>query len=114
MQQTGFLNREELHTADIGAVEKNPEGANIGFFKIGRWVWAHNPERYAKEKYRDCLASIKEGKPFKNTNLPPGHVYKAWSLDSEKKRMAAGVRSSLKSNGYWGIETGPFEKSSFI
>ena len=103
LQQTGFLNREELHTADVEAIEKKPEEANIGFFRIGKWVWGHDPEDYAHRNYDACLASLENGEPFANTNVPPGHRYKAWSLDSEKKRMAAGVRSDLKQNGYWGI-----------
>ena len=92
-----------MHTADVDAIEKEPENANIGFFKIGRWVWAHDPEEYAHDNYDACLASLKDGKTFANTNVPPGHVYRPWSLESEKKRMAAGIRSDLKQNGYWGI-----------
>jgi hypothetical protein len=95
LQQTGFLNREELHNADIAAIKENSENANIGFFKIGRWVWNHNPEVYARDNY--------EGKPFKNTNVPPGNVYRPWTLGSEKKRMQAGIKSNLKQNGDWNV-----------
>lgn len=109
LQQTGFLNREELHTADIKELQQDPTHAKIGFFKLGRWIWAHDAEKYARENYAQCLASLKAGKPFENTNLPPGHVYQEWSLQSEKERMAAGIRSNLKQNGYWGVEMAPFE-----
>lgn len=66
-------------------------------------MWGHNPEEYARDNYDGCLASIKDGKAFENTNLPPGHVYKPWTLESEHKRMEAGIRSDLKQNGYWGL-----------
>jgi hypothetical protein len=104
LQQTGFLNREELHTADIAKIEQDPSQAKIGFFKQGRWIWAHDAEKYAFEKYVDCLTNLQEGVPFANTNIPPGHVYQPWSLESEKERMRAGIRSKLKQNGYWGTE----------
>ena len=102
LQQTGVLNREELHTADIAALQKDPNSNEIGFFKSGRWVWAHDPEQYASKNYIACLANVKDGTPFENTNLPPGHVYQEWSLASEKKRMEAGIYSNLKQNGDWG------------
>jgi hypothetical protein len=109
LQQTGFLNREELHTADIAAIEEKPEQASVGFFKHGRWIWDHDAEKYARKNYAACLASLQEGRPFTNTNIPPGHVYQPWSLESEKKRMMAGIRSNLKQNGYWGVEETPAE-----
>ena len=103
LQQTGFLNREELHNADIAAIKEDTANANIGFFKIGRWVWNHNPEAYARDNYEACLAHLVEGKPFRNTNVPPGHVYRPWTLESEKKRMEAGIKSDLKQNGDWSV-----------
>ncbi|KIW21072.1 hypothetical protein PV08_01651 [Exophiala spinifera] len=101
LQQTGFLNREELHNADIAAIKADRRKADIGFFRIGRWVWNHDPEKYARDNYAACLAHLTEGKPFRNTNIPLGHVYQPWSLDSENKRMQAGIKSNLKKNGDW-------------
>ncbi|PVH96301.1 FAD/NAD(P)-binding domain-containing protein, partial [Periconia macrospinosa] len=103
LQQTGFLNREELHSVDLDTIKDAPKNASIGFFKIGRWVWNHNPEFYAMENYESCRTHIFEGKlgNFKNTNIPPGHVYQPWSLESEAKRMQAGISSNLKQNGDW-------------
>ena len=103
LQQTRFLNREGLHEADIAAIEKNPNNKNVGFFKQGQWIWAHDAEAYARENLAGYLASLKAGRSFTNTNLPPGHKYQPWTQESEKTRMAAGIRSKLKENGYWGI-----------
>ena len=103
LQLTGFVNRDELHNADLDSLEEISDTAEVGFFKIGKWVWAHDPEHYATENYEACLAHLKDGKAFGNTNLPPGHVYQPWSLQCENERMAKGVRSGLKNNGYWGM-----------
>lgn len=111
LQQAGFLNREELHSVDIEAFAKNPTDprfANVGFFKLGRWVWDHDPERYATDNYEAVLGSLKKGEPFENTNVPPGHKYEPWTLESEMARMAAGIPSKLKQNGYWGTDPSYF------
>ena len=101
LQRTGFINRDELHNVDIAAVAADKKNAKVGFFTIGAWVWNHNPEAYARDNYAACLAHLKEGAPFSNTNLPPGHVYEPWNLESETKRMKAGIKSNLKQNGDW-------------
>ena len=101
LQRTGFINREELHTVDTSAIASDSKNATPGFFKIGRWVWAHDPGRYARDNYDAYLAHLEKGAPFRNTNLPPGHVYEPWSLESETERMKAGRKSTLKQNGDW-------------
>lgn len=102
LQRCGFLNREELHFADLEKIKQDPN-ASIGFFKSGKWAWGHDPEKYAYDNYAQCLAHLRDGFPFINTNMPPGHVFEDWNLESEAKRMAAGIRSDLKENGYWGL-----------
>lgn len=101
IQQTGFLNREELHNANIEAMKQDEKNRTIGFFRIGRWIWNHDPEAYVRDNYVACLAHLVDGKPFQNTNLPPGHVYRPWTLESEKRREMAGIKSDLKQNGDW-------------
>lgn len=102
LQQAGFINRDELHDANLDDIAEQPE-SDIGFFKIGRWVWDHNPELYAAENYAKCLQHLRDGSEFRSTNIPPGHVYRPWSMESENARRAAGVPPDLKSNGYWGV-----------
>jgi two-component SAPR family response regulator len=55
LQQSGFLNREELHSADLKALQQDSKNAKAGFFKSGRWIWAHDAEKYAEENYMKCL-----------------------------------------------------------
>lgn len=114
LQQTGFLNREELHTADISDLEKKSGTSDIEFFKHGRWQWAHDAEKYARAKFTACLGSLREGGVFENTNLPPGHIYEPWSLRSERERMGKGIHSGLKRNGYWGVEKAHFDGTAFV
>jgi hypothetical protein len=114
LQQAGFLNREELHTTNISTAHHYdptaPQDTALGFFKQGRWIWAHKPEEYAGEKYAECLEFLQQGKgeEFVNTNIPPGHLYHPWSLASENERMRNHEPSELKEKGYWGTETEPF------
>ena len=49
--------------------------------EIGRWIVAHDPESYAAEKYEEALSHLKDGTPFKNTNVPPGMVYQPWTIE---------------------------------
>lgn len=103
LQQSGFANREELHHADLDAISKSESLSDIGFFKQGGWTWKHQPEVYAMQNYHQCLAHLKDGSPFVNSNLPPGHEYRPWTMESENERMAAHEVSDLKKNGYWGV-----------
>lgn len=104
LQQAGFVNREELHANDLSAIAKDGGGKiETGFFKMGAWVWKHDPERYAWEYYSACLSHLREGTPFVNTNLPPGHVFRPWTMKGEMERMRRGQKSGLKGNGYWGF-----------
>ncbi|VUC27376.1 unnamed protein product [Clonostachys rosea] len=96
LQLLGFVNREELHNADVEAIMADKTKAKIGYFTLGSWSWNHDPE--AK-----CLAHLTDGKPFQYTNVPPGHAYQPWTLESENKRLKDGAKSDLKSNGYWGM-----------
>lgn len=100
LQKTGFVNREELHFADLEGGPDHMKEHNAGFFKIGRWVWGHDPEAYAREKYEEV---VKEGEGFENTNVPPGHVFEDWTMAGEMERMREGRKSGLKTNGYWGM-----------
>jgi hypothetical protein len=101
LQQTGVVNREELHNVDAEAIARSDQLPDTGFLRIGQWVWNHDPEAYARGNYGVCLAHIKNNEPFKNTNIPPGHIYRPWTLRSEIQRQKDGIPSNLKRNGDW-------------
>lgn len=59
----------------------------------------HNPERYAYVNYGNALRNIVDGTPFQNTNIPPGYVYKPWTLQDIYNTLAEGKK--LKFDGDW-------------
>ncbi|KAI0455921.1 FAD/NAD(P)-binding domain-containing protein [Xylaria acuta] len=100
IQRFGIVNRHKLHHIDMSLLD---EGGNPfeNAFHLGRWIWQHNPEDYAREQFTAALDHLQTGTPFENTNLPKGHVYEDWDVESELKKQAAGVPSQLMSNGDW-------------
>ncbi|KAJ8131845.1 hypothetical protein O1611_g1781 [Lasiodiplodia mahajangana] len=100
IQQIGLVTRHALHHIDMSLLD---EGKNPfeGVFYLGRWIWQHKPEDYAREQFTAALEHLQTGAPFENTNLPRGHVYKDWNVENELKKQAAGVPSQLMSNGDW-------------
>ncbi|KAI8951146.1 hypothetical protein F4801DRAFT_300749 [Xylaria longipes] len=100
IQQYGIVARYSLHHIDMSVIDegKNPFEEILHF---GRWIWQHNPEDYAREQFTAALDHLQTGAPFENTNLPKGHVYEDWNVESELKKQAAGVPSQLMSNGDW-------------
>ncbi|KAH8162143.1 hypothetical protein CIB48_g6104 [Xylaria polymorpha] len=100
IQQFGIVSRHRLHHIDMSLLDegKNPfEHA----FHLGRWIWQHKPEDYAREQFTAALDHLQNGAPFENTNLPKGHVYQDWDVETELKKQEAGVPSQLLSNGDW-------------
>ncbi|TGJ78629.1 hypothetical protein E0Z10_g10137 [Xylaria hypoxylon] len=100
IQQFGITTRHSLHHIDMSLLD---EGKNPfeDVFHLGRWIWQHNPEDYAREQFAAALDHLQTGAPFENTNLPKGHVFEDWDVESELKKQAAGVPSQLMSNGDW-------------
>jgi hypothetical protein len=45
------------------------------------WIWKHDPEKYAVDNYEKALSHLVDDAPFSNTNIPPGHVYKPWTIE---------------------------------
>ncbi|GLB04934.1 hypothetical protein AtubIFM57258_010960 [Aspergillus tubingensis] len=99
VQRTGFANRRELHRL-TDQLPKNLEDMN----RQGKWIWCHNPERYATENYTEACEHLKSGCTFQNTNLPPGYKFEEWTLEDEMEKEKMGFEASdLKQNGDWGI-----------
>ena len=69
--------------------------------EYGRWIWAHDVERYVYDNYTSALDHLQTGgsTPFHNTNIPPGYVHQDWSVD----KMMADVEQGKDVNlgGDW-------------
>lgn len=91
LNQTNFLKPELRKKAGGASATPKPE--------YGRWIWAHNPERYAYDNYGKALRSLVDGTPFQNTNIPPGYNYKPWSLHEIYEQIDKGVKPEF--DGDW-------------
>ncbi|KFY84702.1 hypothetical protein V500_09074, partial [Pseudogymnoascus sp. VKM F-4518 (FW-2643)] len=111
IQRTGFANRNESHqeggmeAALKSAVDNDP-------LRMGKWVWMHNSERYATDKFAQALAHLETGASFEHTNIPPGFRWEeGWTMDKELEKEKLGIKTeNLKRNGDWsdrGIPTYP-------
>jgi hypothetical protein len=67
--------------------------------EFGRWIYTHDPEKYATERYHDALRHLQEGAPFSNTNIPAGLVYTPWTIDTLLSDHAEGKPTVL--DGDW-------------
>lgn len=65
----------------------------------GKWLWSHDPEKYAVENYEKALFHLNEGVPFQNTNIPPGYICKPWTIAELIDRPEETER--LTSSGDW-------------
>lgn len=76
-QKMGFRNRENFHNTDWDAAAKNPDSI---LKQVDKWVSQHDAEKYAYDKYEKCVDPVLNGAPFQNTNTPPGHTFKLWTV----------------------------------
>lgn len=76
-QKMGFRNRENFHNTDWDAAAKNPDSI---LKQVDRWVSRHDAEKYAYDMYETCADHVLNGTPFQNTNTPPGHAFKLWTV----------------------------------
>ncbi|KAK0367739.1 FAD binding domain protein [Colletotrichum limetticola] len=78
----GVLNRDKGQAAEADAKDR--------LFRFGRWVYNHNPELYAKSRYKDALDHLQLGVPFQNTNVCDSWDGRVWTIDelveSQKRR----------------------------
>ncbi|KAI0897021.1 hypothetical protein F4806DRAFT_495528 [Annulohypoxylon nitens] len=98
LQRTGFANRQEMHR-EGGMEDVVKDEKPHGPLSIGKWVWTHNPERYAAENFAKARAHLETGAHFEHTNLPVGHKWTSWNMQEVIENEKQGV--DLKSNGDW-------------
>ncbi|KAI1107900.1 FAD/NAD(P)-binding domain-containing protein [Jackrogersella minutella] len=100
IQHTGYVNMQDVHReADSTVTEDNHP------MHQGKWLWAHNPEKYATENFVKGRAHLENGEPFENTNLPVGHKWSDWTVEDELAKHRAGISTTqaLKNNGDWSL-----------
>ncbi|KAI1452347.1 FAD/NAD(P)-binding domain-containing protein, partial [Annulohypoxylon moriforme] len=99
VQHTGFVNMQRVHhEADVNNPKSQP-------LLQGKWLWTHNPEKYATENFTKAQAHLQDGSPFENTNLPLGHKWSDWTMEEELAKHKAGIDTEelIKNNGDWGL-----------
>lgn len=89
LQKLGVINHDLRNRSSNDTASTKPVGL------LGSWIWSHNPERYAFENYDKVLAHLMEGTSFQNTNFPPGHVYKPWTIDELLQAKESGKEIGL-------------------
>ncbi|KAF3759960.1 hypothetical protein M406DRAFT_297286 [Cryphonectria parasitica EP155] len=96
-QLMGFINQSHFLKPEWGTnVLADPKNYRPEY---GWWVLRHNPERYAYVNYGNAFRNLVDGTPFQNTNIPPGYVYKPWTLKDIYDTLAEGKK--LKFDGDW-------------
>ncbi|OHF01552.1 hypothetical protein CORC01_03042 [Colletotrichum orchidophilum] len=98
-QHNGFANRRQIHR-DMAEIVKDKRPPML----MGKWVWTHNAEKYATERFEEAVIAIETGKPFKNTNIPLGHKVQPWTIEEEFEKEKSGVFvEDLRVEGDWGL-----------
>ena len=87
-----------MEAALKSAVDNDP-------LRMGKWVWMHNSERYATDKFAQALAHLETGAPFEHTNISPGFRWEeGWTMDKELEKEKLGIKTeNLKRNGDWSV-----------
>jgi 2-polyprenyl-6-methoxyphenol hydroxylase-like FAD-dependent oxidoreductase len=97
-QKVSFVNAQLKQETDWKAIEQDPIKVRTRFPK---WIYQHDPEAYAYEKYGQGFAHLVAGLPFQNTNFPPGHKFVPWTIDEVKEDIANGKRVEDLLDGDW-------------
>ncbi|KAK7957301.1 uncharacterized protein PG986_006523 [Apiospora aurea] len=72
IEATGMKRTQKHRQVDSEAVKKNPALVRN---EPAPWQIDHDPEAYAEEMFDECLACLKEGRKFVNTNKPDEFVF---------------------------------------
>jgi hypothetical protein len=82
----GWELRQVWHQTDWDLVKAHPEVLNM---QQPAWLFGGDSEKYARDNYDAVVSHVKKGTPFQSTNVPEGHVYEPWTIESmlERERM---------------------------
>ncbi|KAF7174536.1 hypothetical protein CNMCM5623_007706 [Aspergillus felis] len=100
VQKMAFVNSQLLNasSANWEAIKQDPKQVRIRFPK---WVFRHEPEAYAYEKYGQAFAHLVGGEEFVNTNFPPGHRFVPWTIEEVQQLIREGKRVEDLLDGDW-------------
>ncbi|KAK3504164.1 hypothetical protein B0T13DRAFT_412501 [Neurospora crassa] len=96
-QKLGFFNAELLQDTDWKNAKVDYRNAQP---RMPRWVWQHDPEKYAYEVYDQVVLNMKRGIPFMldfevPPNYPPGYKYEPWKIEDIMEALRAGKKVEL-------------------
>ncbi|KAL9111229.1 MAG: hypothetical protein Q9227_004307 [Pyrenula ochraceoflavens] len=98
-QKMAFVNAQLLGgTTDWDVIRKDPKMIRLRF---PQWMFRHDPEAYAYEKYGQAFAHLVGGADFKNTNFPPGHNFVPWTIEEMHQYVADGKKVVDLLDGDW-------------
>ncbi|MCJ1275992.1 hypothetical protein MMC21_003797 [Puttea exsequens] len=97
-QKMSFVNSESLGALNLDEVKKDPDKIRVRFPK---WLFQHDPEAYAYEKYGQAFAHLMLGAEFQNTNFPQGHKFRPWTIEEIHEDALAGKSVTDLLDGDW-------------
>jgi 2-polyprenyl-6-methoxyphenol hydroxylase-like FAD-dependent oxidoreductase len=97
-QKMSFVNSQLKTATDWDAIREDPAKIRTRFPK---WIFTHDPEEYAYEKYGQAFAHLVAGAEFANTNFPPGHKFVPWTIEEVYRDIEAGKKVEDLLDGDW-------------
>lgn len=87
-QYLGFANAELLQGKNRDRIKRNPRASPM----LPRWVYSHDPEKYAYEYYDRAVASMQKGIAIEDEdvippNYPPGYHYSPFDVEQIMRDM---------------------------
>nr|UYO77196.1 FAD-dependent monooxygenase [Trichoderma balearicum] len=100
VQKMAFVNSQLLNASSTNweAIKKDPKQVRIRF---PSWVFRHDPEKYAYERYGQAFAHLVSGSEFENTNFPPDHKFVPWTIEEVQQDIREGKRVEDLLDGDW-------------
>ncbi|KAH8810961.1 hypothetical protein F5884DRAFT_263140 [Xylogone sp. PMI_703] len=99
-QKMGFVNQQLKQNTNWAAIEKNPALIRS---RYPRWVWSHDAEAYAYEKFCEGLHDVLSNGEveLRNTNFPRGHKFRRWTMQEIQEQIKAGQSLEALQDGDW-------------
>ena len=97
-QKMAFVNSQLKTATNWDAIWQDPRQIRTRFPK---WLFRHDPEAYAYEKYGQAFAHLVAGADYQNTNFPPGHNFVPWTVEELHKEIERGSRVEDLLDGDW-------------